>query len=65
MLYNIFQRHFICGHLYLWTTFTYIAHHHIPTLETTSHSYQVRADVAKEGVTYVLNNEGHFWKEKK
>ena len=35
------------------------------TLETTSHSYQVRADVAKEGVTYVLNNEGHFWKEKK
>ena len=34
-------------------------------LETTGHSYQVRADVPEEGMVYVLNNEGHFWKEKK
>ena len=34
-------------------------------LETTANTYQVRADVPNEGVVYVLNNEGHFWKEKK
>ena len=34
-------------------------------LETTLHSYQVRAEVPQEGVVYVLNNEGRFWKEKK
>ena len=34
-------------------------------IETTEHSYQVRVDVPGEGVVYVLNNEGHFWKEQK
>jgi hypothetical protein len=34
-------------------------------IETTEHSYQVRVDVPSEGVVYVLNNEGHFWKEQK
>ncbi|MBQ8888658.1 MAG: carbohydrate-binding family 9-like protein [Bacteroidaceae bacterium] len=35
------------------------------TFEATSHSYQIRAEVPSEGVVYVLDNEGHFWKEKK
>ena len=34
-------------------------------VETTDHSYQVRVDVPEEGMVYVLDNEGHFWKEKK
>ena len=34
-------------------------------LEVTDHAYMLRADVAEEGVTYILNNEGRFWKEKK
>ena len=35
------------------------------TMETTRRSYEIRAWVPKEEVVYVLNNEGHFWKEKK
>ena len=35
------------------------------TFESTSSSYQIRAEVPAEGAVYVLNNEGHFWKEKK
>ena len=34
-------------------------------IEITDHSYQVRVDVLDEGVVYVLDNEGHFWKEQK
>ena len=35
------------------------------SVETTPHTYQIRAVVPNEEVTYVLNNEGRFWKEKK
>ena len=35
------------------------------TFESTSASYQIRAEVPAEGVVYILNNEGRFWKEKK
>ena len=35
------------------------------SMETTRRSYEIRAWVPKEDVVYVLNNEGHFWKEKK
>ena len=35
------------------------------TLETTRRSYEIRVLVPKEEMVYVLNNEGHFWKEKK
>ena len=35
------------------------------SMETTRRSYEIRAWVPKEEVVYVLNNEGHFWKEKK
>ena len=35
------------------------------TFESTSASYQIRAEVPAEGMVYILNNEGRFWKEKK
>jgi hypothetical protein len=35
------------------------------TFEATSASYQIRAEVPAEGMVYILNNEGRFWKEKK
>ena len=35
------------------------------SMETTRRSYEIRAWVPKEEVVYVLNNEGHFWKEKR
>ena len=35
------------------------------TFESTSCSYQIRAEVPSENVVYVLNNEGRFWKEQK
>ena len=35
------------------------------TMETTSRTYEIRVWVPKEEVTYVLNNQGNFKKEKK
>ena len=35
------------------------------TMENTRNTYEIRAWVPKEEVFYILNNEGHFWKEKK
>ena len=35
------------------------------TFESTSSSYQIKAEVPAEGVVYILNNEGRFWKESK
>jgi hypothetical protein len=34
-------------------------------METTSRTYEIRVWVPKEEVTYVLNNQGNFKKEKK
>lgn len=35
------------------------------TMENTRNTYEIRAWVPNEEVFYILNNEGHFWKEKK
>ncbi len=35
------------------------------TMENTRNTYEIRAWVPKEEVFYILNNEGHFWEEKK
>ena len=35
------------------------------TFESTSSSYQIKAEVPAEGVVYILNTEGRFWKESK